>query len=56
MKIGILTFHCAYNYGAVLQAFALQKYLQQMGNNVHIIDYRPKYLMQINLLIGLEKL
>ncbi len=48
MKIGILTFHCAYNYGAVLQAFALQEYLQYIGNDVHIIDYRPKYLWNAN--------
>lgn len=27
MKIGVLTFHRANNYGAVLQAYALQKYL-----------------------------
>lgn len=45
MKIGILTFHCAHNYGAVLQCYALQETLKQMGHNVEIIDYRPKYLL-----------
>ena len=45
MKIGILTFHCAYNYGAVLQAYALQEYLKTLGHEVHIIDYRPAYLL-----------
>ena len=44
MKIGILTFHCAHNFGAVLQAFALQSQLQLMGYDVEIINYRPKYL------------
>lgn len=39
MNIGILTFHGADNYGAVLQAYALQKKLEIMGNNVKIIDY-----------------
>ena len=29
MKIGILTFHCAHNYGAVLQAFCLQEKLKK---------------------------
>ena len=43
MKIGILTFHCANNYGAVLQAFALAKYLSN-NNEVYIIDYKPHYL------------
>lgn len=40
MKIGILTFHNAYNYGAVLQAYALQTFLEKNGNEVEIIDYR----------------
>ncbi len=41
MKIGILTFHRAINYGAFLQAFALKKYLSSLGNDVEIIDYWP---------------
>lgn len=44
MKIGILTFHCAHNYGAVLQAYGLQEYLKSCGNEVEMIDYRPAYL------------
>lgn len=46
MKIGILTFHCAHNYGAVLQCYALQEVLQAMGHKVEIIDYRPDYLVK----------
>lgn len=46
MKIGILTFHCAHNYGAVLQAYALQHYLLSLGHDVEIIDYRPEYLLR----------
>jgi hypothetical protein len=42
MKIGILTFHWATNYGAILQAFALQTYLKNLGYEVSIINYRPK--------------
>ncbi|MDR1895703.1 MAG: polysaccharide pyruvyl transferase family protein [Prevotellaceae bacterium] len=45
MKIGILTFHCAHNYGAVLQAYALQNFLEEQGYDVEIIDYRPMYLI-----------
>ena len=44
MKIGILTFHCAHNYGAVLQCYALQEYLKSFGHEVYVIDYRPQYL------------
>ena len=43
MKIGIITFHWALNYGAVLQAYALQTYLESMGHKVEVIDYRPKW-------------
>lgn len=41
MKIGIITFHWATNYGAILQAFALQSYLEDHGNHVEIINYQP---------------
>lgn len=41
MKIGILTFHRAINYGAVMQAYSLQTRLQQEfpDAEVEIIDY-----------------
>lgn len=42
MKIGILTYQRAINYGAFLQAFALRSYLQQCGHDVDIIDYMPE--------------
>lgn len=45
MRVGILTFHCARNYGAVLQAYALQTYLEKQGHQVYVIDYRPSYLV-----------
>lgn len=38
-KVGILTFHDAHNYGAVLQAYALKKYLINLGLNATIINY-----------------
>lgn len=43
MKIGILTFHFAHNYGAMLQAYALKSYLSQQGNDVDIIAYESKF-------------
>lgn len=46
MKIGILTFHCAINFGAVLQAFGLFQYLRSLGHDVSVIDYRPDYLIK----------
>ena len=40
MKIGIITFHASFNYGSMLQAWALQTYLQQQGHDVRIVNYR----------------
>lgn len=45
-KIGILTFHCAHNYGAVLQTYATQMLLMQAGHEVEVIDYRPDCLVK----------
>jgi len=41
-SIGIITYHFALNYGARLQAFALQKYLEVPGRKVMIINYFPR--------------
>lgn len=45
MRIGILTFHCAENYGAVLQCYATQEFLRSKGHDVSVINYRPDYLL-----------
>lgn len=42
MKIAIITFHFARNYGAVLQCYALQEWLASQGHEVSVLDYRPK--------------
>lgn len=39
IKIGILTFHNVYNYGAVLQAYALQQYMNCNGFENEIINF-----------------
>lgn len=40
MKIGILTYHFAINYGAVLQCYALQQTLYELGyDDVEVINY-----------------
>jgi hypothetical protein len=38
--VGILTYQRAYNFGAVLQAFALQRTIAELGHSCSIIDYR----------------
>ena len=37
MKIGMLTPHCARNYGGVLQAYALQRVLTQLGHEPRFV-------------------
>lgn len=44
MKIKTLTTYDVYNYGASLQAYALQRYLLDLGHDVEIINYQPEYL------------
>ena len=44
-KIGILTFHNAYNYGAVLQCYALQKVIGNKNFNVEVINYNDFNVM-----------
>lgn len=44
MKIGIITFHWPDNYGAVLQCYALQNYLEDLGHQVEVINYQPFHL------------
>lgn len=42
MKAGILTFHSAHNYGAILQVYALQQILNDKNIEAEVIDYRLK--------------
>ncbi len=48
MKIGILTFHNADNYGAVLQCYALQEYLKKQfpGDEVCAVDHKNPLIEQ----------
>lgn len=50
-KIGIVTIHTDFNYGAVLQAIATQKLFEMNGYNAEIIDYRNKFIDQQSKLI-----
>lgn len=46
MYIKILTFHCAKNFGAALQAYALLTVLRKYADDVSIINYRPDYIVK----------
>ena len=45
-KIGIITFHKADNYGAVLQAAALQRAIIRLGYSCEILDYDARIISQ----------
>jgi len=47
MKIGILTLHYGYNYGGVLQCYALQSYIKSLGHEVEVINYIPTHRSNI---------
>ena len=37
-KVGIITYHFARNYGAVLQCYALRKYLEKVGYEATVLN------------------
>lgn len=43
MKIGIFTIFDAYNYGSFLQAFAMQKFLENKNHTVFMVDVRTSF-------------
>ena len=47
MKVGILTFHSSYNFGANLQALAVQSALETSGADPIIINYQPPSKMGV---------
>lgn len=49
MKIGLLTFHSAHNYGAVLQAYATQEKVKELGHTIEVVQYNPDYLIKQKL-------
>lgn len=55
MKIGIVTFHNAHNFGAVIQAWALQEYLYGLGYDAEIINYRHPDIEKVYRLINPSK-
>ena len=45
-KTGIITFHRASSYGAVMQSLALQKAVESLGSEVEIINYHSPGMSQ----------
>lgn len=47
MKVGILTYHSSYNFGANLQTLAVQELLRQRGCDAVVIDYRDPWRVEM---------
>lgn len=47
MKIGLLTFHTAANFGAALQTYALQEFLVRSGYDAEYLDYQNHHRRMI---------
>ena len=43
-QVGIITFHCSNNYGAMLQAYGLKRFLNDKGIGTQIVRYEPPYM------------
>ena len=44
MKLGTITVHNGYNYGASLQAYALVEALRELGVDANLVDYRNDFI------------
>lgn len=47
MRIGILTFHNGNNYGGILQCYALQQVLSDLGHSVEVINYSSRKCLSL---------
>lgn len=50
MHVGIITFHCSYNFGSALQAYALQTAISSIVDDVKIVDYRSRDFNQYHII------
>lgn len=53
-KIGILTYHRVFNFGSLLQTYALQNYLERKQCIAEVIDYYPSRLQKKELLFHIN--
>jgi hypothetical protein len=49
MKVGIITLPLQTNYGGILQAYALQTYLERRGHDVQVIDYNGEQSYKLSI-------
>ena len=54
-KVGIITQHRVVNYGSVLQTYALQKKIEELGYDCEVIDYYPERFTPFGMLKRIKK-
>ncbi len=54
MKVALITLHRIVNFGSVLQAYATQKILENLGQKVEIIDYIDERMTMLGMLKRLK--
>lgn len=52
MRVGIINYHCAHNFGAMCLAYALQEAVKEQGHQVKIIDFEPDVIIQGYKILG----
>ena len=56
MKIRIITFQNAYNYGGSLQCYALQKKIKELGyDDVEVVNYKNKYIDDVYKIVQIPR-
>lgn len=55
MRIGLLTYHNSFNYGAVIQSYATTRILKEMGHIVEFINIQQSEDRKIKHLVFLKK-
>lgn len=55
-KIGVVTYHKSFNYGALLQSIASRYILNTLGYEAYYVDYWPRYHQRLYTLFEKEKI
>lgn len=55
MKIAILTQPLAHNYGGILQAYALQEYLEKMGHEAQVVCHKGNQRLTFRTVLSIGK-
>ena len=56
MRVILVTFSASYNFGASLQAYSLQRFVETLGHNVSILDIRKEVHRPVTYFKGMKGL